>query len=57
MPLRSELRWWLAVTLIGWASRLVEREASNDTLQALVELAERFTNDPRHETEFMKGRR
>lgn len=55
MPLKTELRWAIATTLLSWVLSLTEKELSKEGLLALAQLADELASpDPKHETEFMK---
>ncbi|MGE0698276.1 MAG: hypothetical protein AB7O57_04200 [Hyphomicrobiaceae bacterium] len=56
MPLFAEARWAIACWMLGCILRLTEREASDEAIEAIGNLAERLKPDPKHETEWMRKR-
>ena len=54
MKWHQEIRWLIAATLVSWALRLVEREASMKTLENFAVLARNFSSDAIHDIVMMR---
>jgi|HubBroStandDraft_3_1064219.scaffolds.fasta_scaffold08076_2 hypothetical protein len=54
MTFHRELRWLIASYLVGWALKLVIKEAGGETLHGFQILAQNFHNDPHFDTVKMR---